>query len=101
MSRLASRQVGGTLAPGDPATDGRLSQLTHAMMARGATSWEASHRALGILEVMVQRQASLLSYLDAYRFVGFLSLVCVPLSLLAGRPRSLPKSAAAAAAESH
>jgi DHA2 family multidrug resistance protein len=89
------------LAPGDPATDGRLSQLTHAMMARGATSWEASHRALGILEVMVQRQASLLSYLDAYRFVGFLSLVCVPLILLAGRPRSLPKSAAAAAAESH
>ncbi len=31
-------------------------------------------------------QASLLSYLDAYRFVGILSIVCVPLILLAGRP---------------
>jgi MFS transporter, DHA2 family, multidrug resistance protein len=89
------------LAVGDPATEGRLSQLTRAMIAKGSTSWEASHRALGILEGMIQRQAGLLSYLDAFRFVGFLSLVCAPLILLAGRPGALPKAAVAAAAESH
>jgi DHA2 family multidrug resistance protein len=89
------------LAAGDPATDGRLSRLTHAMIAKGATSWEASHRALGLLEATIQRQAGLLSYLDAFRFVGFLSLALAPLILLAGRPRALPKTAIAAAAESH
>jgi DHA2 family multidrug resistance protein len=75
--------------------------LTHAMMAKGATSWEASHRALGLLELTVQRQAGLLSYLDAFRLVGFLSLALAPLILFAGRPGAVPKAAAAAAAESH
>jgi DHA2 family multidrug resistance protein len=89
------------LASGDPATEGRLSQLRQAMVSTGATAWEASHRALGILEATIERQASLLSYLDAYRFVGFLSIACVPLILFAGRPGKINRSAAAAAAESH
>ncbi len=89
------------LAIGDPATDGRLSQLTHAMASRGATPWEASHRALGLLDATVQLQSNLLSYLDAYRFVGILSIVCVPIILLAGRPRGLPADAAASAAKAH
>jgi DHA2 family multidrug resistance protein len=89
------------LAVGDPATDGRLSQLTHAMASRGATPWEASHRALGLLDATIQLQSNLLSYLDAYRFVGILSIVCVPIILFAGRPRGLPADAAAAAAKAH
>jgi DHA2 family multidrug resistance protein len=89
------------LAAGDTATDGRLSALTHAMIARGATSWDAAHRALGILELDVQRQASLLSYLDAFRLVGILSIACVPLILFAGRTGRVSKAVAAAAAESH
>jgi MFS transporter, DHA2 family, multidrug resistance protein len=89
------------LAVGDVATDGRLSALTHAMMAKGATAWEASQRALGLLEITVQRQASLLSYLDAFRLVAILSVGCVPLILFAGRSGKVSKTAAAAAAESH
>jgi DHA2 family multidrug resistance protein len=89
------------LAVGDTATDGRLSAIAHAMIARGATSWEAAQRALGILELNVQRQASLLSYLDAFRLVGYLSLACVPLILFAGRSGKVSKAVAAAAAESH
>ena len=89
------------LAVGDPATDARLSQLTRAMIARGSTSWEAPRRALGILNATIDRQASLLSYLDAYHLVEFILLACVPIILLAGRPRRLPRSSAEAAAESH
>jgi DHA2 family multidrug resistance protein len=88
------------IALGDPATDGRLAGLANMLMAKGATSWEASRRALGILEMTVERQASLLSYLDAYRLVAFLSLVCAPLILFAGRSKKLTKEAAAAA-EAH
>ncbi len=89
------------LVPGDPATDARLSALTHAMLARGANAWDASHRAMGLLDQIVQRQAGLLSYLDAFRLVGLLSVVCAPLILFAGRPRPLPTSAISAASESH
>jgi DHA2 family multidrug resistance protein len=89
------------LVPGDPATDGRLSALTHAMLSSGATAWDASRRAIGLLDMVVQRQAGLLSYLDAFRFVGFLSLVCAPLILLVGRTRPLSKTVLAATSESH
>ena len=75
------------LAAGDAATDGRLSQLARGMLAAGATPWEAPRRALAALEATVQRQAGLLSYLDAFRLVGTIALWCVPLILLAGRTR--------------
>jgi DHA2 family multidrug resistance protein len=89
------------IAVGDPATDGRLSQLTRAMVARGSTSWEAPRQALGILNATVERQSHLLSYLDAYHLVEFILLACIPIILVAGRPGRLPRSAAEAAAESH
>jgi DHA2 family multidrug resistance protein len=89
------------LVPGDAATDARLAAITHAMVARGASALQASQQALALVEAAIQRQAFLLSYLDAYRFVGMLSLVCIPLILLAGRPGRLPNAAAAAAADSH
>jgi len=85
----------------DPATDGRFFALTHAMLSSGATAWDAPRRAIGIPDMVAQRQADLLSYLDAFRFVGFLSLVCAPLILLVGRTRPLSKTALAATSESH
>ena len=88
------------IVPGDPATDGRIAQITHLLLARGATAWEASHRALAILESTVVRQSNLLSYLDAYRLVAILSMVCIPLILFAGRSKRITKEAAAAA-EAH
>jgi DHA2 family multidrug resistance protein len=71
--------------------------MTAMLVSKGETAWEASRHALGLLEATVQRQSSLLSYLDAYRLVAFLSLVCVPLILFAGRSKPLTKEAAAAA----
>ena len=85
------------LSAGAPATEGRLSQIAQMLVSKGATAWEASHRALGILELTVERHSSLLSYLDAYRLVGLLSLACAPLILFAGRSKPLSKEAAAAA----
>ena len=89
------------LAPGDPATEGRIAQFTQLLLAKGATLLEAPHKAMALLEGAVQRQAFLLSYLDAYRLVGFLSLACVPLVLFVGSKKTMSKAAAAAAAESH
>jgi DHA2 family multidrug resistance protein len=89
------------LDAGHPATAGRLHQFGLAMQAHGATPWEAPRRALALLELSVERQASLLSYLDAYHLVGMICLVCLPIILLAGRPPKISKAAALAAADSH
>ena len=90
------------LSAGDPATEARLHALTRGMLAHGATPWEAPHRAIALLDAAVQRQAGLLAYLDGYRLIALLAVVCLPLILIAGRPRGVNRiSAAAAAAESH
>jgi DHA2 family multidrug resistance protein len=89
------------LAVGSPATDSRLRQLGRTMQAHGATPWEASHRALAALEATIERQAGLLSYLDAYHLVALICLGCLPVILLAGRPARVSRDAALAAADSH
>ena len=87
--------------PGDPATDLRLRQLTRSMLAHGYSAWEAPRRALAALELMVERQASLLSYLDAFRLIALIALGCVPIILFAGRPKSAARSAAEVGAGAH
>ena len=50
---------------------------------------------------MVERQASLLSYLDAFRLIALVALGCVPVILFAGRPKSAARAAAEAGASAH
>jgi DHA2 family multidrug resistance protein len=83
------------LSAGDPATEARMHAITHGMIAHGATSWEAPHRALGLLDAIVQRQAGLLAYLDGYRLIALIAVVCLPLIVLAGRPRGVHHASAA------
>jgi DHA2 family multidrug resistance protein len=89
------------LVAGHPATAGRLHYLTLGMQAHGATAWQAARQALALLDLSVERQASLLSYLDAYHLVGMICLCCLPLILLAGPPARVRKEATIAAADSH
>jgi DHA2 family multidrug resistance protein len=90
------------LAAGYPATTSRLHQIAQGLIARGMSPGEAPHRALAALEGIIGRQASLLSYLDGYRLVALICVSCLPLIFIAGKPRPVPRAAAAAAAsESH
>ena len=82
-------------------TDTRLRALATAMQAHGSTPWQAGRQALGVLELTISRQASLLSYLDAFRMVGLIALVCIPVIFIAGRAKKPTPALAAAAAESH
>jgi DHA2 family multidrug resistance protein len=91
-----------SLSAGDPATQARLHFFTQGMLAHGATRWEAPHQAFALLDSVVQRQASLLAYLDGYRLIALIVIISLPLMVIAGRPRGVHRiSAAAAAAESH
>jgi DHA2 family multidrug resistance protein len=101
--RLASHRVDliSHLVPGSPATDARLQGLATNLQAHGSSALDAAQQALGLLENTVVRQATLLSYLDAFGIVALLALVCMPLVFFAGRPKAVSRAAASAAAEAH
>ncbi len=103
VHRLASHRVDliSHLVPGDPATDARLQGLAASMQTHGSSALDAAQQALGLLESTVVRQATLLSYLDAFGIVALLALVCMPFVFLAGRPKAVSRAAASAAAEAH
>ncbi|HTQ32282.1 MAG TPA: DHA2 family efflux MFS transporter permease subunit [Opitutaceae bacterium] len=85
------------LVASDPATQARLHQITAALQARGFPLLAAQHRALAALDAMVNQQSALLAYLDTFKFISFFCLLCLPLIVLIGRPRSLTVAAEAAA----
>jgi hypothetical protein len=72
------------------------------MINHGMTSWDASRKALAVLEFTVRRQSDFLSYIDAFRGVSIVSVVCVPIIFFAGKTKKVtPAKVAAAASESH
>jgi DHA2 family multidrug resistance protein len=71
-------------------TQQMLHQLQAAFMAQGADAATAARRAQAALWGMVQRQAGILSFNDAYRLLAALFLVVMPLILLMRRPRTGP-----------
>jgi len=95
-SNLVSR-----LGAGEVGTQARLHEISQSLVAHGFSPWEATRRAVAVLEFTVQRQANLLSYLDAYRLVAIVCLLSIPLIFLAGKPKRPNAAAAAAAADSH
>lgn len=73
-----------------------MSQLRSAMMANGADPVTATQKAQAMIFGMVQRQATMLSFLDLMKIFGGLFIIILPLILLAKPPRT-GKSAGPAA----
>ncbi len=63
-----------------------LQSLTQSFIAAGHSAVEASQLALGSLYGMVQQQASMLAFVDAFRMLGLLFLLLVPACFLLRRP---------------
>ncbi|MBF0482153.1 MAG: DHA2 family efflux MFS transporter permease subunit [Desulfovibrionaceae bacterium] len=63
------------------AANPRFQELFHGVagyMAHVFDPVQAQHKALGVLGALLGQQASLLAYIDNFRFLGVLSLVCIP-----------------------
>ena len=69
--------------PYDPEVQQRVQQLTHAMPGVGN-----SQTAYGIIYQAVARQAMVLSYIDNFRMLAFICLICVPAVFLFKRVRA-------------
>jgi len=70
-----------------PQTQMMLQGLQSTLVARGANSHAAAHQAYGALWGMVLRQASMISFVDTFRAMGFVFLLVLPLVLIMRRPK--------------
>ncbi len=66
----------------NPQATQRINGLTQYFAGKGGTIIDAQHKAMAVVNNGIDRQSSLLSYMDAYIFVGLLFLLAMPLLLL-------------------
>jgi MFS transporter, DHA2 family, multidrug resistance protein len=66
------------LSAGNAAMQGMLRGAATAMQARGASASEATQQAYALIQNTVQRQATMLSYIDCFWFLGVAILCMIP-----------------------
>jgi MFS transporter, DHA2 family, multidrug resistance protein len=66
----------------DPIAAASAAALQAQMHAAGASASTAHAMALGAIYRSLQQQAALMAYVDAFRMLGYLALLCVPFILL-------------------
>jgi DHA2 family multidrug resistance protein len=69
------------LTPYDPAFQERMRQIAGGVSARGGSA-VASQQAYASIYGTLVRQATVLSYIDVFRVLSFLCLLCIPAALL-------------------
>jgi len=76
------------LSSANPAMRSMLQGATQAMQAHGASAAFATRQAYALVEGTVQRQATMLAYIDDFRLLGWAILAMVPIVFLMkkGRP---------------
>jgi DHA2 family multidrug resistance protein len=80
--QIHQNYLAGSLTATDPAAAGSVAGLQAVLHAAGADPVTAHTMALGAIYRSLQQQASLMAYVDSFRLIGYLSLLCVPLILL-------------------
>ncbi|QKJ29695.1 DHA2 family efflux MFS transporter permease subunit [Mucilaginibacter mali] len=65
----------------DPATASRLNGYTNYFQSKGISLIDAKHKAMGLIDLSVVKQSTLLSYLDAFLLIGLLFALALPLLL--------------------
>jgi DHA2 family multidrug resistance protein len=75
------------LLPGQPRTYELLHQFTGFFMLKGTDPSTASRRALGALYGMVQQQAAMLSFVEAFKIMGIVFLAMIPMVFLLKDPK--------------
>ncbi len=85
QSRLVERVTGGNLP-----TRNMLQELTAFFYSKGADSYTASRKALGTVYWLVQQQASMLSFVEAFWVMGILFLAMLPFILQLRHTKHVP-----------
>ena len=80
------------ILPGQPYSSTLLHQFTGFFVLKGADPATASRRAVGALYGMVQQQAAMLSFVEAFKVMGVVFLVMIPMVILLKDPKKHPAS---------
>ena len=72
----------GNAGAGNPVTGALVRGLQAKFFSQGVDMVTAHQKAVGMLYRGVQQQAALMAYMDNFRLMAFLALLCVPLLLL-------------------
>jgi DHA2 family multidrug resistance protein len=72
---------------GDPAAVAMLSSLKNGMMAHGMDAITAANQAYAAMFGLVERQAAMLSYVDAFRLLAAMFILVLPLILIMRKPK--------------
>jgi MFS transporter, DHA2 family, multidrug resistance protein len=78
--------LGANITPYDPETRALLSRLQHGLF-RGPDTVASAHRSFGALFGMVERQATILAYVNIFQLLGIIFLLMTPLVLLMRKPK--------------
>ena len=70
------------LTASDGMLQSALQRLQSKLMVSGSDPVAAQHKALGVIFQNLMQQSSLLAYVDNFRLLGFLSLLCIPIVFL-------------------
>ncbi len=90
----------GHLVPGNPIMAQWLGGVEAKLAGPGGLgSADAPSRALALLDRLVQQQASYAAYVDNFRMLGILALLCIPLVLLFRKVTRKPAADSASMAE--
>ena len=87
-SQVHFNDLSRNLSAANPAFRSMLQGATQAMRAHGSSAAFATRQAYALIEGTVQRQATMLAYIDDFRLLGIAILLMVPLVFLMkkGRP---------------
>lgn len=80
----------------NPLVQQRVSALQHGFIAKGNPADRALQMAHQALDFTVTKQSAVLSYMDAFLYIGVLFLICIPFVLLAKAKRKKKADLAAA-----
>jgi DHA2 family multidrug resistance protein len=76
------------LSPYNPVFQQRLQQIQHGMAARSGSPVAATQQAYGAIYGTAVKQAMVLSYIDNFRLLAFMCVLCVPAALLFKRVKA-------------
>ena len=85
ISRLTVQHkanIANHLSPYDPNVQQRIAGMKANFMSQGSTIDYASQQANKVMDIMVTKQAVLLTYMDIFLYIGTFFLICVPFVLM-------------------
>jgi DHA2 family multidrug resistance protein len=75
------------LDPGSPAVQAMLRGTTTTLRAHGATATDAMRQAYGLLQGNLERQSTMLAYIDNFWMLGLVTLLLIPCVFFVKKPK--------------